>query len=36
MFEMGTEAWAVILRTLLVYAGVSVGLRLAGKRGSDR
>jgi uncharacterized membrane protein YcaP (DUF421 family) len=32
MFELGTEAWAVILRTLLVYAGVSVGLRLAGKR----
>lgn len=32
MFEMGTDAWAVVLRTLLVYMGVFVGLRLAGKR----
>jgi uncharacterized membrane protein YcaP (DUF421 family) len=32
MFQMGTEAWAVIVRTLLVYAGVFIGLRLAGKR----
>jgi uncharacterized membrane protein YcaP (DUF421 family) len=32
MFRMGTDAWAVVLRTLLVYAGVFVGLRLAGKR----
>ena len=32
MFEMGTDAWAVVARTLLVYVGVFVGLRLAGKR----
>jgi uncharacterized membrane protein YcaP (DUF421 family) len=32
MFRMGTEAWAVIVRTLLVYVGVFVGLRVAGKR----
>lgn len=32
MFKMGTEAWVVLVRTLLVYAGVLVGLRLAGKR----
>jgi uncharacterized membrane protein YcaP (DUF421 family) len=32
MFEMGTEAWVVVVRTALVYAGVVVGLRLAGKR----
>jgi uncharacterized membrane protein YcaP (DUF421 family) len=32
MFEMGTDAWAIVLRTLAVYAGVFVGLRLAGKR----
>jgi uncharacterized membrane protein YcaP (DUF421 family) len=32
MFEMGTEAWVVIVRTLLVYVGVFVGLRVAGKR----
>ena len=32
MFEMGTEVWAVVARTGLVYAGVVVGLRLAGKR----
>jgi uncharacterized membrane protein YcaP (DUF421 family) len=29
---MGTDAWIVVVRTLLVYAGVFVGLRLAGKR----
>jgi uncharacterized membrane protein YcaP (DUF421 family) len=32
MFEMGTEAVAVVARTALVYAGVVAGLRLAGKR----
>ena len=32
MFRMGTDAWAVVGRTLLVYLGVFVGLRLAGKR----
>jgi uncharacterized membrane protein YcaP (DUF421 family) len=33
MFEMGTAAWAIALRTALVYLGVVLGLRLAGKRG---
>ena len=32
MFRMGTDAWVVVVRTLLVYLGVFVGLRLAGKR----
>lgn len=32
MFEMGTEAWVIVVRSLLVYLGVFVGLRLAGKR----
>lgn len=32
MFEMGTEAWSIIVRSLLVYAAVFVGLRLMGKR----
>lgn len=32
MFRMGTDAWIVIVRTLLVYVGVFVGLRVAGKR----
>jgi uncharacterized membrane protein YcaP (DUF421 family) len=32
MFHMGTEFWSVIVRTLLVYVGVVVFLRLAGKR----
>jgi uncharacterized membrane protein YcaP (DUF421 family) len=32
MFEMGTEAWAIVARTMLVYVGVFAGLRLAGKR----
>jgi uncharacterized membrane protein YcaP (DUF421 family) len=32
MFRMGTEWWAIALRTLLVYGGVIVLLRLAGKR----
>lgn len=32
MFEMGTPAWGIVVRTLLVYLAVFVGLRLAGKR----
>ena len=32
MFEMGTPAWGIIVRTLLVYLAVFLGLRLAGKR----
>jgi uncharacterized membrane protein YcaP (DUF421 family) len=32
MFRMGTDAWAIIVRTLLVYVGVFVGLRVGGKR----
>ena len=32
MFRMGTDAWAVVVRTMIVYVGVFVGLRLAGKR----
>jgi uncharacterized membrane protein YcaP (DUF421 family) len=32
MFEMGTDGWAVVARTGLVYLGVFAGLRLAGKR----
>jgi uncharacterized membrane protein YcaP (DUF421 family) len=32
MFEMGSEAWAIAVRTALVYLAVFAGLRLAGKR----
>ena len=32
MFEMGVDALAIIARTALVYLGVLIGLRLAGKR----
>jgi uncharacterized membrane protein YcaP (DUF421 family) len=32
MFDMGTEAVEIVARTALVYGGVLVGLRLAGKR----
>ena len=32
MFEMGTAAWAIVVRTTLVYVAVVLGLRLAGKR----
>ena len=32
MFRMGTDWWAIALRTLLIYGGVVVLLRLAGKR----
>jgi uncharacterized membrane protein YcaP (DUF421 family) len=32
MFRMGTDAWAIVVRTLLVYVGVFVGLRVGGKR----
>jgi uncharacterized membrane protein YcaP (DUF421 family) len=32
MFDMGTNAVEIVVRTALVYAGVLAGLRLAGKR----
>lgn len=32
MFEMGTAAWAIAVRSALVYLAVFLGLRLAGKR----
>lgn len=32
MFEMGTPAWGIVLRTVMVYLAVFAGLRLAGKR----
>ena len=32
MFVMATPAWSIIVRTLLVYVAVFLGLRLAGKR----
>jgi uncharacterized membrane protein YcaP (DUF421 family) len=32
MFEMGTAAWAIAIRSALVYLAVLLGLRLAGKR----
>lgn len=32
MFAMGAPLWQVVVRTVLVYAGVLVILRLAGKR----
>jgi uncharacterized membrane protein YcaP (DUF421 family) len=32
MFEMGTDAWAIAVRSVLVYLAVFLGLRLAGKR----
>jgi uncharacterized membrane protein YcaP (DUF421 family) len=32
MFEMGTEAWAIVARSALVYLALFLGLRLAGKR----
>lgn len=32
MFSMGTEALGIVARTALVYAGVLIGLRVAGKR----
>lgn len=32
MTEMGTEALEIVARTLIVYVGVLVGLRLMGKR----
>jgi uncharacterized membrane protein YcaP (DUF421 family) len=32
MFQMGTEAWAIVVRSALVYVAVFAGLRLAGKR----
>lgn len=32
MFDMGTAAWAIAVRSALVYVAVFIGLRLAGKR----
>jgi len=32
MFDLGTPAWNVVVRSLLVYASMVVGLRLMGKR----
>ena len=32
MFEMGTAAWAIAVRSALVYLAVFAGLRFAGKR----
>jgi uncharacterized membrane protein YcaP (DUF421 family) len=32
MFQMGTAAWAIAVRCVLVYLAVFLGLRLAGKR----
>jgi uncharacterized membrane protein YcaP (DUF421 family) len=32
MFDLGTDWWAIIVRTLVVYGAVIVGFRLTGKR----
>ena len=32
MFVLGTPAWAIIVRSLVVYLGILIGLRLMGKR----
>lgn len=32
MFDLGTPAWTILARTLLVYAAIVIGLRLMGKR----
>ena len=32
MFEMATPLWQVVIRTVVVYAGVLLVLRVAGKR----
>jgi len=32
MFEMGTPAWGIVVRTAIVYLGIFAGLRLMGKR----
>jgi uncharacterized membrane protein YcaP (DUF421 family) len=32
MFDMGTPAWNIVIRTALVFLAVFVGLRLIGKR----
>jgi uncharacterized membrane protein YcaP (DUF421 family) len=32
MFEMATPAWDIVLRSLLIYVAVFLGLRLMGKR----
>jgi uncharacterized membrane protein YcaP (DUF421 family) len=32
MFDLGTDWWAIVLRTSIVYLALLLGLRLAGKR----
>lgn len=32
MFDMGTLAWGIVVRSVLVFLTVFVGLRLAGKQ----
>jgi uncharacterized membrane protein YcaP (DUF421 family) len=32
VFDMATEAWSVVVRALLVYAALFIGLRMMGKR----
>lgn len=32
MFDMGRPAWGIVMRSVLVFFAVFVGLRLAGKR----
>ncbi len=32
MFDLGTPAWIIVVRSLLVYGALVVGLRLMGKR----
>jgi uncharacterized membrane protein YcaP (DUF421 family) len=32
MFDMGTPAWSIVVRTAMVFAALFVGLRLVGKR----
>jgi uncharacterized membrane protein YcaP (DUF421 family) len=32
MFDMGTPAWGIVVRSIAVYGAVFVGLRLMGKR----
>ena len=32
MFDLGTDWWAILLRTAAIYAALLVGLRLTGKR----
>ena len=32
MFSLDISGWSIVLRTLIVYAAIVLGLRLAGKR----